>query len=1294
MNRYGVLRWAVVCFVVLAGLSSAACGSSSAEGSSDAGSTESGARDATQGDAQAPPPAEGGAACQFAYQCATGTYCNLQQCMQECNTQKACGNGQVCTPRGECAASASAPSDPTPAVQSGQLAASTNLVVVSSTDTSFSLGLTGSRNVSYRLASSASWVVPPSQLGTFNGSTTLEFKVKPSLAPASALTASVTIYSEQGDVTVYVSAQPPLQGVWQGAVTFTSVNLPADGGSVPLPMGQAQLALDIRTGAPGLRAQVDPSSSTLWAAPAAGPAAGTGTMSADGRVTFTLAEVADSQSVQSLYGPSVLQTAAGTARPIGRQLALTLTENADGSLSGTTAERIYGLTSTPVEIDGTVTFHLNANATVPTFGAPAAVTMPGGPPAIALDSPFAPDGGLTASECETGLTDAGVAACAGGTSADKWSCITGNGAPNSGVLQNGFPIDTFYSPNPQAAFTITSTPDGGTGNAYQSAAAQCAAGLPASFRPLTPVGRPADPGCANTGAIDCARYMALTKLAGNPSSPGNNPDLAAQGVMDVARAYGELFELIGNQDAVTALGDRLTPSIATTQYRGDVLSGRQAYDAALYFILTPDLFEALRSVSASDAQSGPLSRPNNEVALARAAESLTRSATQTMTALQIDLSTSTNVMTLHSQAQADATLYFVEAALLADLDARWRGGLSAPIQQVTQFAPMLSAYDQAIQGILPDYTPLGVPTEYVPLLAQSPTGPQTNNFLSLNTTAASSVMTSVSADTTALNTTRTFDLEQAAATAAVTADQANQIATIVAICGESFVTNNQPNPDITQCGANGGTLQTAGLAVQSAGYQVQQAQQSLQAAYQNYADQQAAYLEDNNLAGEELSFVNASNQTIFNLSKAQAGVQAAADIATAIGSGLESLGKPPTPWSCVGLGFTITGGALSAAATLIGPYITQQQELQQSEALQIGDEMTAIQEALSLQQTALTFAGLATQVAIASNQFASALSSASTLGQQVQAAEAALTSDNLTLANEAFASDPSFRIIEAWGAETAGQARAAAKLDLYYAARGLEYETNTQMPSILTAINAATSGNTLSSIEACLTDTVWPDWQMLVSSANSYVTEVSLAEDILGITGSVTDPTTGQTLSAGEQFRHFIFAQPYSPDASHVWSALSFGTTLSDKSSLFSSLLCDDRITGIAAKLVGSKLRGNTAELQVLVDGVTTLRSCTSTSGNDVIVPWNLRPSGALAPAVIETGVNAYPSGVAPNQSLYDYGVAESHWIVAIPDAQTSPANAEIDQTQIDDIVLQITHVGQAVGSATASFNPSCPSTN
>jgi hypothetical protein len=88
-------------------------------------------------------------------------------------------------------------------------------------------------------------------------------------------------------------------------------------------------------------------------------------------------------------------------------------------------------------------------------------------------------------------------------------------------------------------------------------------------------------------------------------------------------------------------------------------------------------------------------------------------------------------------------------------------------------------------------------------------------------------------------------------------------------------------------------------------------------------------------------------------------------------------------------------------------------------------------------------------------------------------------------------------------------------------------------------------------------------------------------------------------------------------------------------------------------------------------------------------VPWSLRPAGQPAPADIQVGVDSYGMTTS-NNAFNDFGVAESSWIVAVPDGVTIPNNRDVDPTHIDDIVLRIHHRATTTPPGGLTYTPAC----
>jgi hypothetical protein len=188
-------------------------------------------------------------------------------------------------------------------------------------------------------------------------------------------------------------------------------------------------------------------------------------------------------------------------------------------------------------------------------------------------------------------------------------------------------------------------------------------------------------------------------------------------------------------------------------------------------------------------------------------------------------------------------------------------------------------------------------------------------------------------------------------------------------------------------------------------------------------------------------------------------------------------------------------------------------------------------------------------------------------------------------------------------------------------------------------------------------------------SPQDYVTTVSVRA-MLGIVGPRLDSVTGETLSAGQQFRQLLLRNANLDGKGGV--GLTFSTNLQPGNGLWSADVCSDRLVSVQGQLVGDFLGDDQAQINLVLSGGSVLRSC---DGEDVKT-WSLGPesSGAsTAVAVLQAGVNSF--GVAPpNTSLFGQGVARASWKLIVPGGVDAPANSDVDLKNIDDIVLRFAH--------------------
>ncbi len=90
----------------------------------------------------APPRVDAHPPCVFSADCPAGQYCDLGECVQDCNTDSACAPGLSCSPRGRCAAPGAPEEDPPPVTRrQGAVTADPASVVLTDGDDGLSIRL-------------------------------------------------------------------------------------------------------------------------------------------------------------------------------------------------------------------------------------------------------------------------------------------------------------------------------------------------------------------------------------------------------------------------------------------------------------------------------------------------------------------------------------------------------------------------------------------------------------------------------------------------------------------------------------------------------------------------------------------------------------------------------------------------------------------------------------------------------------------------------------------------------------------------------------------------------------------------------------------------------------------------------------------------------------------------------------------------------------------------------------------------------------------------------------------------
>jgi hypothetical protein len=121
---------------------------------------------------------------------------------------------------------------------------------------------------------------------------------------------------------------------------------------------------------------------------------------------------------------------------------------------------------------------------------------------------------------------------------------------------------------------------------------------------------------------------------------------------------------------------------------------------------------------------------------------------------------------------------------------------------------------------------------------------------------------------------------------------------------------------------------------------------------------------------------------------------------------------------------------------------------------------------------------------------------------------------------------------------------------------------------------------------------------------------------------------------------------------------------------------------------VGDFLGDNDARINLFLAGGGVLKDCSS----DSVRTWAFGSDKSLAPtgvAMIQAGVNGF-GDVSANTSLFGAPVAGATWRVQIPGGTVEPANADVDVSKVEDIVLKVHHKALPQKASPVGLDISC----
>lgn len=898
-------------------------------------------------------------------------------------------------------------------------------------------------------------------------------------------------------------------------------------------------------------------------------------------------------------------------RELGRRLAFSLKPNDLGGLEGTFKEKIYGLFDQPIELEGTVALYYRGGEKRPDFEAVEYVEMP--KLEVPEPKPY--------KDCSTLFN---VVAGA------KWR---DDPEGTFATLEGYYELDQAMKNRALA------------GRSYAELVSICETEL------LGPL--PATVECAWLPALSCGVALA-TGVEGMAFPESFNR---------MVRSSTAPSLLIAQQYVVNALDASFVP--------GGLARERRAYEDAVGalggiadWLLYPDVIAFMRGMSPETAR-GPEPTSDDEAeetylagrSLARLLQLLSTIDGERARIAGIDLPASDPK--LLRTAQERALLALLEASTLLEITRNW--GVT-PDVITADLSGLLNPLDTGFGALLEGARAFGVPDGFVPFVWRAEdTGRGATNFEQMLALASESASTERALEDAYLVNARSFEdsedeLLQQMQNLALTYD--SQIADL---CGDSFDPDAVAlDTDWEKCGAeDAGEVGSLLLQLELADARIQASQSRIQGQFDKITIDRDALARTQDVREGTLEFIEDTGTALAINTMCQGVVQAIQDsISVASNSQLWNVGAP------VAMGAqAFSMGVLKAGLQV------QRQQLETAQTMRFHRQdasLELINGMASIQKQLIDFNQLAVEILqdnLARQDMASRVNDAVARAKRLHA----LRRQAASIVDRDPSHDPAFRILRDGQALQLLETRSRAQRMLYLAARALEYEVNTPIASLGGAVLSARSAQGMTQLSNCLKE-IHTSHRLAFGSPQAYKAEVSVRE-MLGIFGPLTDEVTGEELGAGQRFRLATQkSQAYDEDGALT---ITFSTNLMPNNGLWSTDVCGDRITRVRAQLVGDGLGDNEAQVNVSLAGAAVMRECDS----ERVQTWSMgEGSGASAgSAVIQAGVNSYGTA-EPNASLYGQSVARASWQITIPPGSVAPSNADVDLSQLDDVVLEIEH--------------------
>jgi hypothetical protein len=801
-------------------------------------------------------------------------------------------------------------------------------------------------------------------------------------------------------------------------------------------------------------------------------------------------------------------------------------------------------------------------------------------------------------------------------------------------------------------------------------------------------------GCFDPIALHCAQahfYQAI-KAGGTHSCPETgSTDCAQRGLLDTFKGLLVWNSVYGNEHMVRAqelarplAEERSELAIARAAFAHGFL-GDSSGGAQVRGLLDPFFVEWASRLPASAWANSQPSMLAEGLTIGGAAASKTVPAYGDFDRMKADLSLWIEALRgeleathrlndreprdLVLQAGNDEADVHNMLALASVLAARMNGGdrLSDAVSGAARLA-------DKVRQIGSGLNPAGYPDAYIAFTYNPALGASSNNYRELMKDFMGSWLTNAQATyNAAQGIQRDFESSLHQVTQQLAATNADYGKRVADLCGGSA-----SRPSTANCGASGGLVFDTAQQLVSAGRRLENASGAIQNAYteieieENRAAQQAdlhnataVMITDDGEQFEALAQRESDLEQVQGLMSGFAGVIggiASMNYAAAFSAGANAL-----------VGAALAGSKLDIEKERIRIDTVAKARVEYNQAKEVLIDSAARVKTLMLQIPTLKINALLAQDDITRLM--------GLLGSQLQEAEdaQAALARMQQLSNQDPRRDPAYRQYRDHTTTLAVDAFDHALDQMFLVTRALEYEVGMSFGrkgDLFTLVTPADLAGYAADVEAA-----YQRYIATVGNAQQRQTTLSLRDQIFRFANPLQDNATGDSYQPAEVF-HRLIAEPRNRDADGN-VRLTFSLSLAPDAFLFNKSLCTDKITGIRVSLVGAALGATQPEVVLQQRGSAYLRSCTDVgrNGDYEVTEYNLENTIGVRRAIVQAGLNLsspgdMSSGGPIDTEFYGRPIAAPYELII---DRNVPANANLDLTKLDDIVLFISHETRTV---------------